>query len=139
MSVHAARSSLSVFGKTDSDTAAFVTRALGIEPDESREAGESMRGGRIAKQSGWFIEGGRSDATEEDPHGFASLDRVLERVGGRSEAWANLRDRYEIRVFISGDSDGGQNSLALTNEQLRAIADIGAYLWIDVYVDEEDD
>lgn len=102
---------MSLYGRTQFDTASRVSATLRVTPTLAREADgphplpRFAAEGQIAASSSWTFDEGESAPTEDDPFGLASLDRLAERFSERVDAFAMLAEHYDIRVWLVVEAD----------------------------------
>jgi hypothetical protein len=120
-------------------TAADVTKFLGVEPDWSAEKGdlrprtnsgnEPIRR-RFYESSMWALEVDSTPATmmavdEDEAKGFATLHVLVDRLLGRGEMLAHVKQYYSVQLSWFGTAAGGQASFLLPGGLLRDIAELG--------------
>ncbi len=132
---------------SDTHTAADVTRALGIQPDLSAEKGDLRPRGnggvepirrRHYEASVWALEVDSTPATmmavdEDAAKGFATLHVLIDRLLGRGETLAQIRQYYTVALSWYGTAAEGQTTALLPSGLLRDIAELGLDLVVTLY------
>lgn len=128
--LHRGAASLQIIG--DSLDPMIVTRMLGATPSSSYACGDSATTGRVTRTARFGLWSLRTDATEP-----ADLDiQVAELLGAVTtdlSVWSELSDRYATRLFCGWFLQGGNEGLSVAPTTLRALADRGITLDLDIY------
>lgn len=141
----AVKASLSIYGGEGS-APDHVTSVLGVEPTRSHEFGELHRGARMAAagrrypSSRWDYEQLESRASDDDPHGMASLDSLVRLFEPLADRLRQLREEgYWMRVWLLADSDSSQSGFVLSPETMAGLGAMGTPLFGDIFVSPEDE
>jgi len=139
MTTLSASSSLSLYGRTELDTAARVTAALRVAPTSAVEIGDPhpepflAAQGQVASRSFWIFDEPRMSDLDNDGR-YASLDRLAARFALGSEVFTNLQEHYEIKVWIVGAVDTVDVALEVRPGTLARLALMRATLHTDIRV-----
>ncbi|MCU1469873.1 MAG: hypothetical protein JWQ39_1022 [Glaciihabitans sp.] len=124
---------------SDTYAAADVTKFLGIDPDWSAEKGDlrpRTNGGiepirrRFYETSMWALEVDASPATmmavdDDESKGFGTLQVLVDRLLGRGEMLAHVRQYYSAQLSWYGTAAGSQASFVLPGALIRDIGELG--------------
>jgi len=113
-----------------------ITADLELEPSEIIHIGDikhadpdDERPPILHDSSIWSLSSGVSESTLLEDHVAA----LLERLAPAYDAIATLSSKYEVILSIYGDVDEPYVGCNFTNEQLKALARMGADLDVDIY------
>jgi Domain of unknown function (DUF4279) len=106
-----------------------ATEALGLDPDEVHDAVRPPSG-RGSRPAVWLMSSeGKVDSLDVRRH----LDWILDRLSGREEKLANLRQRgFVMDVLCRWDSIG-QGGPMLSPAQMGPLAKLGLTVGFDLY------
>lgn len=117
-----------------------VASALGCQPTAAWNAGDphptrprSERGTLVMSSGKWILASSRDAHPPEE-----KLEELLRRCTDDLAAWSELGKRYEVWVSIVGWLKSGNRELSLEPEAMRALADRGVRLIVDLYVDVDE-
>lgn len=125
------RSTLVVLGRAGA-TAAAVTRATGLNPTRSGEAGEQPGRGVPRAYSVWQL---TVHATTGDESGFGSMRALLAQILPASPALRALQGDYEVRLDWGGFSDSTQGGFVLEPDIAQGLAAVGLPVYGTAYLD----
>jgi len=135
-----ASTSLSLYGRTELDTAARVTAALRVEPTSFVEIGGPhpdpllARQGRVASRSFWIYEEPPGPGPDDGEGGYASLERLALRFGPQADVFKALYEHYEILVWVVVTVDRPEVTFSVKPELLARLARMRAELRPDIRV-----
>jgi len=116
-----------------------VTTALGIEPTRIWEHGDPWpsngRPDRHRTHGTWTFEEERTIGDAEDPHGMASLVRLVQRFEPKAAVLEELSADYRILVQMFAMSDSRQAGFWIGSETMRRLGLLHAAFVPDVYLD----
>ena len=123
--------SLRIFG--DELIPEEITELLGCQPTEAWRRGDvqSVRAGApfLRKRGAWFL---RAPPTEpEDFNG--QVAHLFAQTSNDLSVWENLRGKYQVDLFCGWFMSTSNDGVALSVAALRALADRGVELSLDVY------
>lgn len=120
-------------------SAADVTRALGIAPDEAAEAG-TPAGARTAAVRGWSIWMLRSGPRPTDGQELAAaLHLVMDRLEPAKDAlWELVEAGYWANWFCYLGSAALEHAAELDRSTLQRLLTLPGDLWLDVYPEDEE-
>jgi len=141
-------SSASLAIYSDTHTAAEVTALLGVEPTGGGEIGDAKHPPRLDrerqparqffyKQSTWLFDV-PDGADSDDESGFASVRRLLDIFGPKSEVLGELRRNYRTIIWWAGFSDSSQGGFVMPAELLSDLGELGCDLFGTVYTGDVD-
>lgn len=111
-----------------------VTKVLGGSPTTVQRRGDPKKGkaDQFYSKGGWYLS---TEGILESKDARHHLDWLLERVGGKKQAFLKLhRRRYLIDVCVRWDSLSGHGGPTVSPTQMHALAELEIELWFDVYV-----
>lgn len=113
---------------------ADVTRALGVEPRFAARKGDTVqRGSRTVVQRVGIWTHRLSEDPSPEWELSDAIDALLVRLPSDLEVWRELGSRYKLDVFCGLFLGSENQGVELRPETLRALAERGLTLGLDVY------
>jgi len=117
---------------------AEISAVLGHAASKEQVKGEVFVGkvtgrSRTAKTGMWCLEA--TDTTPEDLDG--QIAELLEKLTGNLSVWAQISTRYEIDLFCGLFMKISNEGLSISAESLKALAERGIELSLDIYGPDE--
>jgi hypothetical protein len=117
------------FGGVDLDPDE-ITRLLGVEPDLALRTGDPTPNGRGTRMTGiWSIRALRLSPGDLD----GQIGTLLAKMSDDLPVWLELSRRYRADLFCGLFLEDGNEGITLSTETIRAIADRGLELGLDIY------
>ena len=116
-----------------------VTRALGIEPSDHWRAGESVRyrEGEMSEtrrpnpRTRWTL---TSDEQTDSRDALRHIDWVLDLLDDKDAELTSLKEAgWWLVMVVYWESVHGDDGPRITPRTMHRLAEIGAFLWFDVY------
>jgi hypothetical protein len=134
--------------QSESESAAALTRILGIEPHDSHEIGDLTWSGRHPGRSAapthrdfssWSYTVEREQTPSDDETGLWSVRELIRVFGPLAETLQSLRPKYDYRIWWSGFSDSWQGGFVIEKDLLSGLARLDADIFGTAYFDADDD
>ncbi|MCB1043798.1 MAG: DUF4279 domain-containing protein [Acidobacteria bacterium] len=114
------------------------TRLIGIEPTRVIRKG-TIHARLLAKESSWMIE--RNRRSDEYMDVYELADEIVTLLGPSKDAIRefcqelDLNVRLQVVIWFVDDPNLSTPALGFSNKVLCFLADIGAYIDVDTYLD----
>lgn len=109
-----------------------VTALLGAQPSDAQRKGQqlpSKSAVRIAKTGLW-----RLSAADTQPENVdAQVQEILGQLTQDLEVWRVLSERFEVDLFCGWFMNESNEGVTISKGTLRALADRGVELALDIY------
>ena len=130
--LHHSRASLRLFG--DDLIPEEITELLGTQPSAwERKGGLSQpnAGGKVfvARRGGWRLCASRREPADLD----AQVAELLGQLTTDLEVWRGLASRFKVDLFCGWFMHEGNEGISVSPATMRALADRGILLDIDLY------
>ena len=107
-----------------------ITALLGVQPDIALRTGDPAPNGRGLCRTGiWLLKAPRSSPGDLD----GQIASLLAKMSDDLSVWLVLSRRYRADLFCGLFLENGNEGITLSTETIRAIADRGLELGLDIY------